>query len=77
MIEHMERVAAHIAAIDIATEKILTYTAGMSANDYFKNDPIQDAVNMRLATIGEAANKLRKDGKEIIDKNPEIEWELM
>ncbi len=52
-------------------DHILTYTAGLSKEDFLKSDQIQDAVFRRLEIIGEAATKLPEDLRQ---KSPEIPW---
>ena len=52
-------------------EKIETYTQGLTIQDFFQNDQIQDAVVRRFEIIGEATKNLPK---ELRDRYPDIPW---
>jgi len=54
-----------------ATKKILTYTAGMSFDDFTGDEKTIDAVVRNFEIIGEAANRVPEDFK---STHPEIEW---
>ena len=54
-----------------ACQKILSYTAGMSFDDFISDDKTIDAVVRNFEIIGEAANRVPEDFK--VD-HPEIEW---
>jgi len=44
-------------------EKIISFTDGISKEDFLENELIQDAVVRNIEVIGEAANKLTSDFK--------------
>lgn len=52
-------------------DKIMRYTLDMGYEDFVSNDLVLDAVIRNFEIIGEAANRLSDDFK---DLNPEIEW---
>jgi len=54
-----------------ACGKILTYTTGMSYDDFTSDDKTIDAVVRNFEIIGEAANRIPEDFK---SDHPEIEW---
>jgi uncharacterized protein with HEPN domain len=54
-----------------SAEKILSYTSGLSLEQFFSDSKTLDAVVRNFEIIGEAANKLPKDFKE---KFQEIDW---
>jgi uncharacterized protein with HEPN domain len=54
-----------------SAEKILSYTEGMSYEDFIKDSKTIDAVVRNFEIIGEAANKISEDFK---DENPSIDW---
>lgn len=55
-------------------KKILSYTHGMSYDDFITDDKTIDAVVRNFEIIGEAANRVPEDFKSI---HPEIEWRRM
>ncbi|MBS1778261.1 MAG: DUF86 domain-containing protein [Bacteroidetes bacterium] len=57
-----------------AAGKILTYTIGMSYDDFISDDKTIDAVVRNFEIIGEAANRVPEDYKL---EHPEIEWRRM
>ena len=52
--------------------KIITYTQGMSFDDFMQDEKTIDAVVRNFEIIGEAANKVPNDFKA---EHPEIEWQ--
>ena len=54
-----------------AIKKILTYTKGMSYDDFIRDDKTVDAVVRNFEIIGEASNRIPDDFK---TKHPEVEW---
>jgi len=54
-----------------SAEKILTYTAGLSFDQFTSDNKTIDAVVRNFEIIGEATNRLPKEFKENF---PEIEW---
>ena len=54
-----------------ACQKIISYTAGMSFDDFIKDDKTIDAVVRNFEIIGEAANRVPEDFR---SDHPEIEW---
>ena len=54
-----------------ACQKIISYTAGMSFDDFIKDDKTIDAVVRNFEIIGEAANRVPQDFR---SDHPEIEW---
>jgi uncharacterized protein with HEPN domain len=52
-------------------EKILTYTSGISFEQFTTDSKTIDAVIRNFEIIGEAANRLPEDFKE---KHPDIDW---
>lgn len=57
-----------------AAQKILSYTSGMSFDDFISDDKTIDAVVRNFEIIGEAANRVPDDFK---SDHPEIEWRRM
>ena len=57
-----------------AAEKILSYTSGMSFDDFTNDDKTIDAVVRNFEIIGEAANRVPDNFK---SDHPEIEWRRM
>lgn len=57
-----------------AAKKILSYTEGMSFNDFTNDNKTIDAVVRNFEIIGEAANRVPEDFK---SDHPEIEWRRM
>jgi uncharacterized protein with HEPN domain len=57
-----------------AAKKILSYTSGMSFDDFISDDKTIDAVVRNFEIIGEAANRVPEDFK---SDHPEVEWRRM
>ncbi|MBN8673728.1 MAG: DUF86 domain-containing protein [Chitinophagales bacterium] len=57
-----------------AAQKILSYTKGMSFDDFTADDKTIDAVVRNFEIIGEAANRVPPDFK---SDYPQIEWRRM
>ena len=57
-----------------ATRKILSYTNGMSFDNFINDDKTVDAVVRNFEIIGEAASRVPGDFK---SNHPEIEWRRM
>ena len=57
-----------------ASQKILSYTSGMSFDDFISDDKTIDAVVRNFEIIGEAANRVPEEFK---SAHPEIEWRRM
>ena len=57
-----------------AAKKILSYTEGMSFDDFTNDNKTIDAVVRNFEIIGEAANRVPQDFK---SDHPEIEWRRM
>ena len=57
-----------------AALKILSYTSGMSFDDFISDDKTIDAVVRNFEIIGEAANRVPDNFK---SHHPEIEWRRM
>jgi uncharacterized protein with HEPN domain len=57
-----------------STKKILSYTQGMSFDDFISDDRTIDAVVRNFEVIGEAANRVPEDFK---SEHPEVEWRRM
>ena len=55
-------------------EKILLYTAGLSFDQFTSDSKTIDAVVRNFEIIGEAANRLPEEYKEV---HPEIDWHRM
>lgn len=51
--------------------KILSYSANLTYEEFLKNEMLQDAVVRNLEIIGEASNKISEETKK---KNPDIPW---
>ena len=60
--------------IQEAGSKILSFTEGMSYDDFIADDKTIDAVVRNFEIIGEAANRVSEDFK---TEHPEIEWRRM
>lgn len=54
-----------------AIQKIISYTKGMSYDDFIRDDKTVDAVVRNFEIIGEASNRIADDFK---INHPEIEW---
>lgn len=54
-----------------AAQKILSYTSGMSFDEFINDNKTVDAVVRNFEIIGEAANRIPEDFK---SDHPEIEW---
>lgn len=54
-----------------AIKKIISYTKGMSYEDFIRDDKTVDAVVRNFEIIGEASNRIPDDYK---TEHPEIEW---
>ncbi|WP_422349806.1 DUF86 domain-containing protein [Flagellimonas sp.] len=54
-----------------SAEKIISYTKGLSFDEFEADDKTVDAVIRNFEIIGEAANRLEEKFK---SDNPEIEW---
>jgi len=54
-----------------SAKKILSYTEGLSYDEFIRDDKTVDAVIRNFEIIGEAANRLPEEFK---DKNPQIDW---
>lgn len=69
----MSRREPHFLVTDIieAGNKIISYTADLSFDDFVGDDKTIDAVIRNFEIIGEAANRLPIDFKIL---HPEIEW---
>ena len=52
-------------------QKIMTYTNGMSFEEFLTDSKTIDAVTRNFEIIGEAANRLSEEFK---DQHPEVEW---
>ena len=61
----------YINHINECIVKIISYTKGLSEDDFLKNTLVHDAVLRNFEIIGEATKKLSKAFKE---KYPDIEW---
>ncbi len=57
--------------IQEAAQKIISYTSGMSFDNFIKDDKTIDAVVRNFEIIGEAANRVPEEFKL---NHPEIEW---
>jgi len=63
-----------VADIVDSIEKILSYTAGMSFEQFRKDSKTIDAVIRNFTIIGEAARHIPED---IVQSHPEIPWREM
>lgn len=73
-ITHMKNDLAYIEHILLSIEKIQAYTSGISKEDFFSNEMIQDAVIRNFEIIGEATKKVSDDLKLSCS---EVPWRLM
>ncbi|MEO6539421.1 MAG: DUF86 domain-containing protein [Ferruginibacter sp.] len=60
--------------IQEAAQKILSYTSGMSFDNFINDDKTVDAVVRNFEIIGEAANRVPEEFKL---NHPEMEWRRM
>ncbi len=70
----MDKQKSILYDIHHACDLILQYTAGLEIEEFRSDILRQDAVQRRLAIIGEASNKLETIYKE---QHPDIPWELL
>lgn len=57
--------------IQESLEKILSYTNGVSYEEFFKNSMLREAVERNIEIIGEACNAITQDFK---NRHKDIEW---
>jgi len=55
-----------------AADRVQSYTSGVSEEEFFANQMLQDAVVRNIEIIGEAANNLLEIGPEFAAKYPSI-----
>ena len=55
-------------------DNIFSYTKGMTYNEYFNNNMVQDAVERNFEIIGEAASKFDQPFRE---KYTDVDWRLL
>ena len=67
----MKDSSIHFRDILESIEKINGYLTGMSFVDFEKDEKTQNAVEFKLANIGEAANRISAELKE---QNPQVVW---
>lgn len=69
----MSKRSAELLISDIieAIEKINRYVDAIDFDEFANNDLVQDAVSRNFTIIGEAANRLPLEFKEV---NPSIDW---
>lgn len=67
----MQRNKATIVDMIDAIEHILAYVAGMSYEEFARNEEKQDAVLRRIIVLGEATKRLSADFRELY---PQISW---
>jgi uncharacterized protein with HEPN domain len=72
----MSRRNPHLLIADMieSGQKIMTYTDGLSYEEFISDSKTIDAVIRNFEIIGEAANRLPEEFKE---QHPEIEWHRM
>jgi uncharacterized protein with HEPN domain len=70
----MWRDDAYLLDILLAARRALEYTAGKTADDFARDDILQNAVMRLITVIGEAAGKV---SPELRDAHPEIPWRDM
>ncbi len=56
---------------------IISYTDGMSKDDFFSDTRTQQAVIFNIIIIGEAVTKLMKDHPNLLNQFPEVPWTNM
>ena len=63
----------HLLIADIieSGQKIMTYTDGLTYDEFLSDSKTVDAVIRNFEIIGEAANRLPEEFK---DEHPEVEW---
>ena len=72
MNKHEFRAKDYLLHMLEAADRVLEYTAGVSREQFFANQMLQDAVVRNIEIIGEAANNLLEAGPEFATKYPSI-----
>jgi len=69
------RVPDYLGHILDAIQRIRRYTHGMSEQDFFENEQVQDAVLRNIEIIGEAARNIVKSDPQFAALHSEVPWE--
>ena len=67
----------HIAKIEEAARIIVSYVENLDYGSFEKDLKTQDAVMMRLVSIGELVNRLIEDDMSFINNNPQVPWNVI
>ncbi|MCL2183667.1 MAG: DUF86 domain-containing protein [Chitinispirillia bacterium] len=67
----INRDSAQLECMNKEVEFIIETTAGVSKDEFLKNELLQHAVCMSIITIGECANHL---SEEFTEKHTDIQW---
>jgi uncharacterized protein with HEPN domain len=70
----MWRDDAYLLDVLIAARKVVSYTQGVTREEFERNDLLQNAVMRMLEIIGEAARRVSDDMR---DAHPEVPWREM
>ena len=72
MNKHEFRAKDYLLHMLEAADRVQSYTSGVSEEEFFANQMLQDAVVRNIEIIGEAANNLLEIGPEFAAKYPSI-----
>lgn len=67
----------HIAKIEETARIILSYVENLDYESFKKDLKTQDAVMMRLVSIGELVNRLIDHDPDFINDTPQIPWNMI
>lgn len=67
----------HVAKIEEAARIILSYIENLDYESFKKDLKTQDAVMMRLVSIGELVNRLIEYDSDFINDTPHIPWNMI
>jgi uncharacterized protein with HEPN domain len=67
----------HVAKIEEATRIILSYVENLDYESFKKDLKTQDAVMMRLVSIGERVNRLIDNDPDFINDTRQIPWNMI
>ncbi len=75
--KHPGRIPEYLQHLLDATNRALSYVAGMNLESFTRDARTQDAVIRSIQIIGEAANKVRTADPEFAAQHPQVPWAVM